>query len=263
MVKAKEGTSSAATTPGPGNAPRSAIVPSGSKKDSKKSTAKVTITEPIAASAASLATTVANADKPTLNRVSLSPTSNLGSSTHTLSASESTAYLEIDPTLKDRTGLREEELRELIEIFSLVDVDHGGTISTDELETLMKTVGLKASQDELEIIVKELDTEGTGEIDFESFVVGMSRKVQTNLTVEDLSRAFRIFERFEVPHDQTVKKPKDPVETKTTEDGETDHDHLGGIIPTALVAKILTDYGDIDKRMLPREAEDIIASVRS
>ncbi|KAI8846846.1 hypothetical protein BC829DRAFT_255206 [Chytridium lagenaria] len=107
-------------------------------------------------------------------------------------AAASTSYLDIDPGLKDRTGLKEEELRELIEIFSLVDVDHGGTISTDELATLMKTLGLKASQDELDAIVKELDTSGTGEIDFESFVVGMARKVQTTLTHTELLTSFKV-----------------------------------------------------------------------
>ncbi|KAJ3099934.1 Calmodulin-3 [Phlyctochytrium planicorne] len=111
-------------------------------------------------------------------------------------ADHDASYLQIDPSLKDRTGLKEEELHELIEIFSLVDVDHGGTISTDELAALMRTLGLKASQDELDAIVKELDTQGSGEIDFEltlnvAFVVGMSRKVQTNLTSEELLTSFK------------------------------------------------------------------------
>jgi Ca2+-binding EF-hand superfamily protein len=45
-----------------------------------------------------------------------------------------------------RTGLSVQQLQELIEIFSLVDIDHGGTISTDELATLMKTLGLSTNK---------------------------------------------------------------------------------------------------------------------
>lgn len=78
------------------------------------------------------------------------------------------SYIRVDPTLSARTGVSEAELMEMVEIFSLVDVDHGGTISKDELAQLMKTLGLKASKMELENMVNEIDVEGKGEIDFES-----------------------------------------------------------------------------------------------
>ena len=42
--------------------------------------------------------------------------------------------------------LTEEELSEFREIFNLVDLDKGGTISKDELKQLMMTLGLKPSQ---------------------------------------------------------------------------------------------------------------------
>ena len=42
--------------------------------------------------------------------------------------------------------LTEEELAEFREIFNLVDLDKGGTISKDELKQLMTTLGLKPSQ---------------------------------------------------------------------------------------------------------------------
>ncbi|RKO93216.1 hypothetical protein BDK51DRAFT_2152, partial [Blyttiomyces helicus] len=64
------------------------------------------------------------------------------------------------------SGMTADELHEFMEIFSLVDVDHGGTISKDELATLMKTLGLRASEVEIETMVNEIDVQGTGEIDF-------------------------------------------------------------------------------------------------
>lgn len=42
--------------------------------------------------------------------------------------------------------LTDEELLEFREIFNLVDLDKGGTISTDELRQLMNTLGLKPNQ---------------------------------------------------------------------------------------------------------------------
>ncbi|KOO20826.1 calmodulin-like protein [Chrysochromulina tobinii] len=69
-----------------------------------------------------------------------------------------------------------EELTEFREIFNLVDLDKGGTISKDELGQLMKTLGLKPTQEELNAMVAEIDADGSGEIDFDEFVTVMSRK---------------------------------------------------------------------------------------
>jgi Ca2+-binding EF-hand superfamily protein len=108
--------------------------------------------------------------------------------------------------------MSDSEVQELREIFNLVDLDGGGTISKDELATLMLSLGLEASkarsrknvfvntlhsniQADVTNIVNEIDSKGTGEIDFESnaahwlvglffrnrcagFVLAMSRKAQ-------------------------------------------------------------------------------------
>ena len=47
-----------------------------------------------------------------------------------------------DPTRNKSTNLTEAELKE---IFNLVDLDDGGTKSRNELEALMKTIGLSAT----------------------------------------------------------------------------------------------------------------------
>jgi len=91
--------------------------------------------------------------------------------------------------------LTEEELSEFREIFNLVDLDKGGTISKDELKQLMTTLGLKPSQDELNAMVDEIDADGNGEIDFDEFVTVMSRKVSTSYTPAQVKAAFKVFER--------------------------------------------------------------------
>ncbi len=42
--------------------------------------------------------------------------------------------------------LTEEELQEFRELFDLVDLDKGGSISPEELGSLMETLGLKPNQ---------------------------------------------------------------------------------------------------------------------
>lgn len=82
--------------------------------------------------------------------------------------------------------LSEEHLQEFREIFNLVDKDGGGSISAEEvggrcgvalgsvvdksffqLGELMDTLGIGATQEEVNIMVNEIDQDGNGEIDFE------------------------------------------------------------------------------------------------
>ena len=81
------------------------------------------------------------------------------------------------------------------EIFNLVDLDKGGTISKEELKQLMNTLGLKPTQEELNQMVDEIDADGNGEIDFDEFVTVMSRKVNTSYTPTQVKAAFKVFER--------------------------------------------------------------------
>ena len=58
-------------------------------------------------------------------------------------------------------------MQELLEIFRLVDLDHGGTISAEELGQLMSTLGIRATKVELDTMLSEIGIDGE-EIDFKS-----------------------------------------------------------------------------------------------
>ena len=62
---------------------------------------------------------------------------------------------EITPELIAAAGVNLEQVKELAEIFQLVDEDHGGTIGRQELENLMKTLRIKSNQEELDYIMVE------------------------------------------------------------------------------------------------------------
>merc|ERR1712000_86053 len=95
--------------------------------------------------------------------------------------------------------LTDEERAEFKEIFDLVDEDKGGTISRNELKKLMETLRLHPSEEELTAMMKEVDQDGSGDIDFEEFVTVMSRRVQADYTPEQLRGAFKVFETDNVP----------------------------------------------------------------
>ncbi|PRP85535.1 calmodulin-like protein [Planoprotostelium fungivorum] len=89
--------------------------------------------------------------------------------------------------------LSEEDANEFREIFDLVDQDGSGKISPAELGELTKKLGLKYSESQLEMMVREIDIDRNGEIDFEEFITVMSRQVQPSYTPQQLKHAFSVF----------------------------------------------------------------------
>ncbi|KAG5044381.1 hypothetical protein AAZX31_03G226100 [Glycine max] len=61
----------------------------------------------------------------------------------------------------------EEELKEAFRVF---DKDHDGYISPSELRSVMRTIGEKVTDEEVEQMVKEADLDGDGLVDYEEFV---------------------------------------------------------------------------------------------
>ncbi|KAL7546729.1 hypothetical protein ACHAWF_016263 [Thalassiosira exigua] len=59
--------------------------------------------------------------------------------------------------------------KELRDAFKVFDADGSGTISRSELKKLMKNLGQKLSDEELDAMMDEVDTDGNGEIDFQEF----------------------------------------------------------------------------------------------
>jgi calmodulin len=58
----------------------------------------------------------------------------------------------------------------------------------------MKTVGVKASPDEVSSLVAAVDRDGSGEVDFGEFIAVMGRKVDIPYTPAQVKAAFRVFQ---------------------------------------------------------------------
>ena len=92
-------------------------------------------------------------------------------------------------------GLEPDDIKEFREMFQLVDTDGGGSIGRDEVMDLMRMVGYRCTEDEVDDMISEIDEDGNMEIDFDEFVTMMSRKPEALRDPTEISAAFKIFEK--------------------------------------------------------------------
>ena len=78
-----------------------------------------------------------------------------------------------------RAGVKEPSMdqykHEYTKIFAAFDKDGSGTISTKELGDVMNTLGALLSAEELDTIVREVDADDSGQIDFDEFCTCMAK----------------------------------------------------------------------------------------
>lgn len=92
------------------------------------------------------------------------------------------------------------QIRELREAFGLFDKDGDGSITTDELGTVMRNLGQFPSADELSMMLKEIDIDGDGTFSFEEFVQvmanmgGISEQSEED-EEKELREAFKVFDK--------------------------------------------------------------------
>ena len=77
-----------------------------------------------------------------------------------------------------------EQIAKFKEAFYLFDKDGDGTISTQELGTVMRSLGQNPTQAELNAEINEFDTDGDGAIDFDEFVAMMTCHERIEMTKE-------------------------------------------------------------------------------
>jgi calmodulin len=92
-------------------------------------------------------------------------------------------------------GLSEEKIAEFRCAFELFDKDRDGTITTTELGTVIEKLGQKPSDTDLKEMIKEVDLDGNGSIDFNEFLVLMASKMRDNDSEEEMLEAFKVFDK--------------------------------------------------------------------
>jgi calcium-dependent protein kinase len=87
-----------------------------------------------------------------------------------------------------------EETKILSNSFKMIDKDGDGRISKQELiDEFIKTMAREEAEAEAERIIKEIDTDGNGFIDYSEFLTA-SLKKETLISKKNLEGAFRIFD---------------------------------------------------------------------
>ena len=86
--------------------------------------------------------------------------------------------------------LSETQIEELREAFLLFDKNGDGTITTVELGTAMRSLGQNPTKEELQEMINEVDEDGNGTIEFDEFLVMMSKKVRTFFKIHSFSDQF-------------------------------------------------------------------------
>ena len=66
--------------------------------------------------------------------------------------------------------LSEEDVAEIKEMFKEIDVDCSGSITSEELQKVLKEQGAKLHESVTHVMVAMADTDGDGQINFEEFV---------------------------------------------------------------------------------------------
>ncbi|CAH1267747.1 CALM1 [Branchiostoma lanceolatum] len=91
--------------------------------------------------------------------------------------------------------LSEEQIAELMQVFSLFDKDGSGCITTKELEDVIRTLGRDLTFPEIQDMISEMDADGSGCIDFPEFLMVMARKQREQDNEKEIREAFRVFDK--------------------------------------------------------------------
>ncbi|XVE62818.1 hypothetical protein DITRI_Ditri06bG0150500 [Diplodiscus trichospermus] len=90
--------------------------------------------------------------------------------------------------------MSEEQIAEFQEAFCLFDKDGDGCITMEELAIAIKSLDQNPTEEELENMISEVDTDGNGTIEFGEFLNLMERKMKEAEAEEELKEAFRVFD---------------------------------------------------------------------
>ncbi|XP_052187213.1 probable calcium-binding protein CML25 [Diospyros lotus] len=92
-----------------------------------------------------------------------------------------------------RDGRAEIE-EELKHVFNKFDVNGDGKISSSELGSILGSIGHTATDAELEAMIRAVDADGDGFIDFDEFVALNTNDVDSDEVLENLKEAFSVFD---------------------------------------------------------------------
>ena len=92
-------------------------------------------------------------------------------------------------------NLTEEQVADCKEAFSLFDKDGDGSITCEELRTVMNSLGQNPTTTELEEMIQEVDSDGNGKIEFSEFFNMMAQKMSSRDFNDEALEAFKVLDK--------------------------------------------------------------------
>ncbi|KAJ4710067.1 Calcium-binding protein [Melia azedarach] len=83
---------------------------------------------------------------------------------------------------------------ELAQVFKRFDVNGDGKISASELGSIMSSLGHAPTDEELDKMMREIDSDGDGFIDYNEFVELNTKGVDSDEILENLKDAFSVYD---------------------------------------------------------------------
>jgi calcium-binding protein CML len=97
-----------------------------------------------------------------------------------------------------QSSLDEEQVAELREIFRSYDRNNDGSLTQLELRSLLRSLGLKPTQDQLDALIQRADINSNGLVEFSEFVALVSPEILSNncpYSEDQLKQLFEMFDR--------------------------------------------------------------------
>ena len=89
-----------------------------------------------------------------------------------------------------------DQVKALQEAFSFFDKNQDGRITIRELRALMKSLGHNPTEEELQDIINKVDTDDSGTMECDEFLLVMSTRMNHLVDIEhELIEAFKVFDR--------------------------------------------------------------------
>ncbi|CAF1068586.1 unnamed protein product [Adineta ricciae] len=89
----------------------------------------------------------------------------------------------------------DEQLVEFRELFNMFDKDNQGFLTLQALVSTMKSVGQTPTEADTIDLMREIDIDNSGTIDFYEFVHIISRKMHPSETTQEIRQAFNLFDQ--------------------------------------------------------------------
>lgn len=88
----------------------------------------------------------------------------------------------------------DEQLEEFRDLFNMFDKDNQGVLTSLNLLQVMKTLGQTPTEADMIDLMREIDIDNSGSIDFYEFVRVISHKMSPNESEQEIRHAFELFD---------------------------------------------------------------------